>query len=96
MSLHRSLKTKPGALNEHRNVLTRTERITRLVEQGRYDPSADPPIGMVKVANRQPGGKKKKPAKEAQAAETAGGAPAVPAPGKSTPAGKAAPAGKSK
>ncbi|MCH7642785.1 MAG: FAD-dependent monooxygenase [Chloroflexi bacterium] len=28
MSMHRSLKTQAGALNEHRNVLTRAERIT--------------------------------------------------------------------
>ena len=30
MSIHSSLKTKSGALNQHRNVLTRAERIAKL------------------------------------------------------------------
>ncbi|MHC4415446.1 MAG: small basic protein [Planctomycetota bacterium] len=65
MSLHRSLKTKPGALNEHRNVLTRAERIARLIEQSRYQPESDSPLGLQKVANRNLAtGKKKKAAKE--------------------------------
>ena len=34
MSLHSSLKTKSGALNQHRNLLTRTERIAKLMDQG--------------------------------------------------------------
>ena len=53
MSLHRSLKTKPSALNQHRNVLTRAERVTRLIDEDKFDPDADSPIGLVKVANRQ-------------------------------------------
>ena len=44
MSLHRSLKTKPAALNQHRNVLTRAERITRLTEEDRFDPEDDESI----------------------------------------------------
>ena len=64
MSLHRSLKTKPSALNQHRNVLTRAERITQLMEEDRFDPTDESPIGLVKVANRQIVTKKKKAAKE--------------------------------
>ena len=53
MSLHRSLKTKPAGLNQHRNVLTRNERISLLAEQGDFDDSTDSPFGLVKVANRK-------------------------------------------
>ncbi|MHC5113528.1 MAG: small basic protein [Planctomycetota bacterium] len=60
MSLHRSLKTKPAALNQHRNVLTRAERIVELTKQDRFDPEADTPLGLAKVANRQVVTKKKK------------------------------------
>ena len=76
MSLHRSLKTKPGALNQHRNVLTRAERIQQLMDQNRFDPEQDSPLGLVKVINRAVAtGKKKKAAKqegeqEQEAAET--------------------------
>ena len=64
MSLDRSLKTKAGALNQHRNVLTRAERITWLMEQERFATDADSPLGLVKVANRNVAAKKKKAAKE--------------------------------
>ncbi len=60
MSLHRSLKTKPAALNQHRNVLTRAERITQLTEEDRFDTEGDSPLGLLKVANRQVVTKKKK------------------------------------
>lgn len=60
MSLHRSLKTKPSALNQHRNVLTRAERVARLTEAGHFDPSTDSPLGIVKVGNRQVVAGKKK------------------------------------
>lgn len=72
MSLHRSLKTEPGAINQHRNVLTRAERITRLQEQERFDPEADSPLGLVKVINRAAAKKKKPPKTEEGAAEAAG------------------------
>ena len=62
MSLHRSLKTESGALNQHRNVLTRAERITRLAEQDRFDPEETSPLGLVKVANRAAAAVKKKKA----------------------------------
>lgn len=79
MSLHRSLKTKPAALNQHRNVLTRAERIARLSAEGRFDPEKDSPIAIVKVASRQVVTKKKKKEK----AESDEGAE-----GEATPAAK--------
>ena len=66
MSLDRSLKTKPGALNEHRNVLTRAERIEHLIERDLFRPDEDSPIGLAKVANRCSSKKKKAAAKEAE------------------------------
>lgn len=69
MSLHRSLKTKPSALNQHRNVLTRAERIARLADAGSFAPGEQSPLGLVKVANRQVVTGKKKKAKEEGTAE---------------------------
>lgn len=71
MSLHRSLKTQPGALNEHRNVLTRAERITRLMEQDRFRLDEDSPLNLPKVANRAVSTGKKKKAAEEQTEEGA-------------------------
>lgn len=73
MSLHRSLKTKPGALNLHRSVLTRAERIAQLTAQKRFDPAESSPLGLVKVINRSLG-KKKKAAKQEEAAKEQEGA----------------------
>ena len=70
MSLDRSLKTKPGALNEHRNVLTRAERIEHLIQLNRFRPDEDSPIGLAKVANRNTAKKKKAAAKEAETEAT--------------------------
>ncbi len=64
MSLHRSLKTTATALNQHRSVLTRPERIMRLMEQDRFNVDDDSPLGLVKVINRDLGVKKKKAAKQ--------------------------------
>lgn len=64
MSLHRSLKTKPAALNQHRNVLSRAERIERLTEQGRFTKGEDTPTGLVKVGNIKVVTKKKKKEEE--------------------------------
>ena len=69
MSLDRSLKTQPAALNQHRNVLTRAERISRLADQEVFDPEKDSPLGLVKVANRQVVTGKKKKKKDESAAE---------------------------
>jgi small basic protein (TIGR04137 family) len=49
MSLHSSLRTKSGALNQHRNVLKRAERITKLEDEGRFTPGESSPLGIVKV-----------------------------------------------
>ena len=71
MSLHRSLRTEPSALNQHRNVLTRAERIERLAGEDRFDDENESPMGLVKVANRQTVTKKKKAeAKPEDAEET--------------------------
>ena len=53
MSLLRSLKTKPAGLNQHRNVLTRGERIEKLADDDQFNLEEDSPIGLVKVASRK-------------------------------------------
>ena len=53
MSLHRSLKTKPAGLNQHRNVLTRAERIEKLDGEDKFNMEDDSPLGLPKVASRQ-------------------------------------------
>ena len=53
MSLHRSLKTKPAGLNQHRNVLTRAERIEHLANQDQFDKEDSSPIGLPKVGSRK-------------------------------------------
>ena len=69
MSLHRSLKTQPAALNQHRNVLTRAERIARLEEMDRFQQGESSPISLPKVANiKVAAGKKKKTKDEDEAA----------------------------
>jgi small basic protein (TIGR04137 family) len=86
MSLHRSLKTKPSALNQHRNVLTRAERITKLSDTERFNREKNSPLGLVKVANRMAHAAKKEKKEAAEEGATAvAGAPAA--------AGAAAPAG---
>ena len=65
MSLHRSLKTKPAGLNQHRNVLKRSERVAKLLSEDKFDPEQDSPIGMPKVGNRAMVVKKKKKTQDA-------------------------------
>ena len=63
MSLDKSLKGK-NTLERHRNVLTRTERVERLKELGRWQDDSRI-IGMPKVAHRKAAvGKKSKVAKD--------------------------------
>lgn len=96
MSLHRSLKTKSGALNQHRNVLTRAERIAKLTEEDRFSADKNTALGIVKVRSiKASAGKKAKKAEEgaegaaapaagakaAGAAKSAAGAAAKPAAG---------------
>ena len=88
MSLHRSLKTKSGALNQHRNVLTRAERIAKLKEEERFA-TAKGALGLVKVRSIQvAAGKKPKKAEAEGAADAKGAKPA--AGGAKAPAAKAA------
>jgi small basic protein (TIGR04137 family) len=73
MSMDKSLKTR-AALERHRNVLTRAERIEALKEQGKWRED-DSPIGLPKVAHRKAaaGGKSKQTATPTEAGETEGG-----------------------
>jgi len=70
MSIHSSLKTKSGALNQHRNVLTRDERVAKLSEAERFSAGKNSPLGLPKVlsikvaAGKKP---KKEPAADAAA-----------------------------
>ncbi len=68
MSLDRSLKIK-NSLSRHRNVLTRVERITKMVEEDKFDAEQDRPTGLPKMVHRKTtvGGKKKE--KKGEAAE---------------------------
>jgi len=79
MSLHRSLKTKSGALNQHRNVLTRAERIAKLTAEERFSEDKNSALGVVKVRSIKAAAGKK-PKKEA-AAEGAAATPAAGAKG---------------
>ncbi len=60
MSIDKSLKTS-GALSQHRNVLTRAERIEKLKDAERWTEDQSP-FGLIKVAHRRSkvGGKVKK------------------------------------
>jgi len=88
MSLDRSLKSA-NALIRHRNVLTRTERLEKLTEDGKWDEKKSV-FGLPKVAHRK--GEAAKPVKEA-AAEGAEGAAAA---GGAAPAAGAPAAGGAK
>jgi len=64
MSMDPSLKSG-ASLKRHRNVLTRTERIERLMEKDKFSiEKGDEPLGLPKVGNRKliSAGKKKKAA----------------------------------
>ncbi len=73
MSVDRSLKSH-HALSRHRNVLTRTERIEFLLDDGRWDEEKDSVFGLPKVGHRKTSvGKKVK--KQATAEGEAGESP---------------------
>jgi len=82
MSIHSSLKQKSGALNQHRNVLTRAERVAKLTELEKFDAAKNTALGLPKVRSIK-AAVAKKPKKEAAAAAdgaaSAEGAPAAPA-----------------
>ncbi len=48
MSLDRSLKTK-SMLTGKRSVLTRTERVAKLIADKKFDPSKDKVLGLAKT-----------------------------------------------
>lgn len=61
MTLDRTLK-QHGGLVRTRSVLTRAERIARLIEEEKFDPEADSPLGLpkTKVRHSRAGTKSKK------------------------------------
>jgi small basic protein (TIGR04137 family) len=73
MSLDRTLKIH-GAMARTRSVLTRAERIERLMEEGDFDPEEDDPFGLpkMKVRHSKAGKKTKKEKPEEEAAEAVG------------------------
>lgn len=77
MSIDRSLKVK-GALSRHRNVLSRAERIEKLIEEERWE-EGDSVTGLAKVAHRKghSGRKGDKEEKVAEGAEVAEGTEAA-------------------
>lgn len=82
MSLDRSLKSS-GSMAQHRNVLTRAERITKMKDLGTFSPDKTRALGLPKVVNRKLStGKKVKKA--------AAGDAAAPAAAAATPAKKPA------
>lgn len=84
MSLDRSLKSGAG-LNRHRNVLTRSERLERLLGQGRLTDASVHVMGLPKVANRKIS-VGKKASKKAEGEEVAGAAGATPGAASAAPA----------
>jgi small basic protein (TIGR04137 family) len=63
MSIDRSLRTK-ASLERHRNVLSRAERVARLMQQDRFTEDMSP-LHLPKVSNRKiQTGKKTKKAKD--------------------------------
>ena len=72
MSIDSSLKSN-AALASHRNVLKRDERIQRLIEDEKFDPESDEPLGLVKVANRRVRAGKKSIKKDEEGVEGAEG-----------------------
>jgi len=67
MGIHSSLKTKSGALNQHRNVLTRDERVAKLTAAERFSSDKNSPLGLPKVLSIKVAAGKK-PKKEVAAA----------------------------
>ncbi len=72
MTIDRTLKLHGGLLRT-RSVLTRAERIAHLIDEGKFDPQRDSPMGLpkVRVRHSKAGTKTKKaeePKVEAEAA----------------------------
>ena len=94
MSLDRSLKAA-NSLAKHRNVLSRSERLVKLSERGKFDMSGDSPLGLPKVANRKVAAAGKTKKKEAVEGAEGVAAAAAPAEAAAPAAAKPAAGGKS-
>ncbi len=71
MTMDRTLKSRSG-LTGRRSVLTRAERIEHLLEEDKFDPESDSPLGLPKVRMRQSkAGTKTKKEEKPEAAEAA-------------------------
>ena len=67
MTMDRTLKTH-GGLVRARSVLTRAERIASLIDEDKFDPDQDSPLGLPKVrVRRSKAGTKAKKAVEEEA-----------------------------
>jgi len=75
MSIDSSLRMK-GGLKGRRSVLTRAERIAKMVEEGKFEFDKDSPMGLPKTRTlrSKAGSKSKKEEAPAEAAEGAEGA----------------------
>ena len=73
MTMDRTLKVH-GGLVRTRSVLTRAERIERLVEEEKFDPESDSPLGLpkVRVRHSKAGMKNKKEDKAVEGVEGEG------------------------
>ena len=78
MSMDRTLRSH-GSLLRTRSVLTRAERIEKMIEEGKFDPETDRPTGLPKmrVRHSKAGSKSKKAAAEETPVEAAEGAEAA-------------------
>ena len=94
MSIHSSLKTKSGALNQHRNVLTRAERVAKLTLEAGFKADEKGVLGIVKVRSIKPKAGKKAVKKEAAAGDAKAAAPAAGAAKAAAPAAAGAAAKK--
>ena len=92
MTIDKSLRVRRGA-TRNRSVMTRVERISRLLEADRWK-EGDSPLGLPKVRVRKLTMKKKKKKKEEEGAEGAEGAAAGTAAPAAAAAGAKAPAAK--
>jgi len=70
MTMDRTLKLHGGLLRT-RSVLRRAERIQRLIDEGKFDPQADSPLGLpkTKIRHSKAGTKTKKVAEQAAGSE---------------------------
>jgi small basic protein (TIGR04137 family) len=68
MSIDRTLKVHGGLLRS-RSVLSRAERIAQLIDEGKFDPEEDSPLGLpkVRVRHSRAGMKSKKAGEEPKA-----------------------------